>query len=264
MHNHMLDLIPTSDNDHHLCRCSIPTSSTSTYCARDQHTTIRDYEARRKREQCNKAKLQRSNVSSDERKRKIVCHNVAMFFSRQTAGMDTIGKRDILSRLLKHLALKDAQLQETKDEASVQATLLSGVCNTYAMVKQPKSSDELFFKRCSLMMLVNDGTNGSSNLNISATSRVLNISRRNFYATKSRLLLKEYESLPLSTCCRQPRSSTITQEMKDLVFSFWSMQTHVSPNKKDVCRKQLGRKSYVQHPVHLLDVPQVILFSRSL
>ncbi|KAI5074791.1 hypothetical protein GOP47_0010752 [Adiantum capillus-veneris] len=36
--------------------------------------------------------------------------------------------------------------------------------------------------------------------------------------------------------------------------------TRVSPNKKDVCRKRIGRNSYVKHPVHLLEQSQVELF----
>lgn len=50
----------------------------------------------------------------------------------------------------------------------------------------------------------------------------------------------------------------LTHDEKELIFSFWMSNTCVSPNKKDVCRKCIGIKSYVKHPVHLLEQSQVI------
>ncbi|MCO5571463.1 hypothetical protein L7F22_025203 [Adiantum nelumboides] len=45
-------------------------------------------------------------------------------------------------------------------------------------------------------------------------------------------------------------------------LSFWTDETRVSPNKKDVCSKRLARCSYVKHPIHLLEEPQVELYLR--
>lgn len=64
--------------------------------------------------------------------------------------------------------------------------------------------------------------------------------------------------LPLQLCHHQlPQTSIITIEIRMLVFEFWRIETRVSPNKKDVCRKHLGKKVYTKHPVHLLDEPHV-------
>ncbi len=55
-----------------------------------------------------------------------------------------------------------------------------------------------------------------------------------------------------------PKGNIISNELRDLVYAFWTSETRVSPNKKDICRKRVGRKSVVKHPVHLLDDSQVL------
>ena len=64
--------------------------------------------------------------------------------------------------------------------------------------------------------------------------------------------------LPLDLCKRQSTHGKLAQEIKDIVITFWIEQTRVSPNKKDVCKRQIGRKHYEEHAVHLLDESQVI------
>ncbi|MCO5614701.1 hypothetical protein L7F22_068985 [Adiantum nelumboides] len=48
----------------------------------------------------------------------------------------------------------------------------------------------------------------------------------------------------------------IIEEVKAIVVSFWTHNTRVSPNKKDVCRKRIAHKVFDKHPVHLLEQPQ--------
>ena len=63
--------------------------------------------------------------------------------------------------------------------------------------------------------------------------------------------------VPMAASHKQHRSSPITDEIKELFYTFWKEKTRVSPNKKDVGQKRVGRKSYMKHPVHLLDKSQV-------
>ena len=42
--------------------------------------------------------------------------------------------------------------------------------------------------------------------------------------------------------CQEEPISLMT---RDLVYAFWTSKTRVSPNKKDICRKRIGRKSVV-------------------
>ena len=103
------------------------------------------------------------------------------------------------------------------------------------------------------MMVMN-----SSTTNIAAASKALGTHRRNFYAAKQKL---QQETLPLHLCERKVRTKdAISDEVKELVVAFWMSNTRVSPNKKDVCRKRVGRKVHTIHPVHLLEQPQVGVF----
>ena len=117
-------------------------------------------------------------------------------------------------------------------------------------MKKPRSSKDLFVKRATIFMVMN-----SSTTNISAAAKALGTHRRNFYAAKLKL---QQKTLPLQLCERQARTKdAISDEVKELVVAFWMSNTRVSPNKKDVCQKHVGRKVHTIHPVHLLEQPQV-------
>ena len=69
----------------------------------------------------------------------------------------------------------------------------------------------------------------------------------------------ENTSFPVEACQQKIHCTTcITEDIKDLVFGFWTTETQVSPNKKDICQKRIERKAVLKHPVHLLDQNQVL------
>ena len=134
--------------------------------------------------------------------------------------------------------------------------VLTGLRDSLQSLKKPRSSKDLFLKRATVLMVMN-----SSTANISASAKALGTHRRNFYAARLKLQLEKQETLPLQLCERQARTKdAITDEIKELVLDFWTSNTRVSPNKKDVCRKHVGRKVHMIHPVHLLEQPQVGVF----
>ena len=51
--------------------------------------------------------------------------------------------------------------------------------------------------------------------------------------------------------------STIIDVLINIISSFWETESRVSPNKKNVYRKRIGRKCYIKHPMHLLGESQV-------
>ena len=132
--------------------------------------------------------------------------------------------------------------------------------NTISQLKVPQLASELFVTRTSLTMILNNALGTSANQ--CRIANVLGIHQRNIAIASFRLEMK-YEDgvLPLSACERQmPRGSIVTNETKDLVYALWTSKTRASYNKKDICKKRIGRKSIVKHPVHLLDDSQVIIF----
>lgn len=146
--------------------------------------------------------------------------------------------------------------------SDVQSSLLSGVHNTLTQLKVPHSSSELFVKRASLTMILNNGDQRTTPVNQSKIAAVLGVHRRNIAAASSRLEMKdEDEVLPLSACQRQlPLHTSITSETRDFVTAFWKSKTRVSPNKKDICKHRIEAKCVIKHPIHLLDDSQVTFF----
>ena len=180
---------------------------------------------------------------------------MARCWRKQTIGLSRPEQKEIFQQLLAHQTFSELQ---NSNFNNVEDTILSGMRNTLNQIKVPHSASELFVKRTSLTMVLNSST-GVASINQSKIASVLGIHRRNIAAATSRLENKdEDEVLPLTSCERQlPRGTIITSDTRDLVFSYWTSETRVSPNKKDICTKRIGRKSVVKHPVHLLDDSQV-------
>ena len=108
------------------------------------------------------------------------------------------------------------------------------------------------------MMIVNSkDTEEAQDLNVNIASKLLCIHRRNLYGAKNWLLQQTEKSLSFATCHWSLKRSCILEEVKELVANFWTLETRVSPNKKDICQKRIDRKEYIEHPIHLLEVSQV-------
>ena len=253
----MLAIIPAVDainSTFSTCLCS-----GSVKCSSCKQSVIKEYEANRKREYRKRVKEREARINQvrfNEFKRRKITTQVIKCFTRCTEGLDNEAKGEIISSILKHRALRGLKIQSTGAEVSndEQKVLISGMHNTLKAMKRPKSLKELFIKRASIMMVM---SSTSRKPNIAAASRLLGIHRRNFYAARSRLE-HNHTQLPLHLCERQPyTNSVITEEVKAIVVTFWTQNTRVSPNKKDVCRKRIARKVFEKHPVHLLEQPQV-------
>jgi hypothetical protein len=56
---------------------------------------------------------------------------------------------------------------------------------------------------------------------------------------------------------RRRRKDSLQQPIIDAVVEWWTAETRVSPNKKDVRRKQVGVRSFISHATHWLEESQV-------
>ncbi|MCO5583922.1 hypothetical protein L7F22_037839 [Adiantum nelumboides] len=219
---------------------------------------VREYEALKKREyrERRKHKSFASFMDADAASMHTIVREIVQYFIERTRGMEKAVKCRILNQVLEHPAMLGLLDQAFREEQQVQSTLLANVRNTLAIVKQPSNKDELFLKKSALAMLMNS----SKDLPVAKVARVMQVTKHSLYRARSSVEAKSAHGsglFSLAACRKQQRSSTISEELKELVYTFWQSESRVSPNKKDVCRKRLGRKSYIKHPIHLLDVPQV-------
>ena len=216
---------------------------------------IREYWAAKKREERarKRAALPPSDASSPPECRK-VCKKIVRCWQDATQGMDLQTQKTIFSQILQHptfCMLHSSTLH-------IEKSIFCNIQHTLNQVKVPHSADELMLKRAACMMMLNSEGGESNITRHTQIAKVFGMHRRNFVGANLRLQQGKDGQLPLQLCHRQlPQTSTITTEIRMLVFEFWQTETRVSPNKKDVCRKRLGRKVYTKHPIHLLDEPQV-------
>ena len=62
---------------------------------------------------------------------------------------------------------------------------------------------------------------------------------------------------------RAKRADALSTASVELVTTWWTLETFVSPNRKDVTYKRVGVKVKVEHPKHYLQVLEVIHFKLS-
>ena len=169
-----------------------------------------------------------------------IAKGIAQYILQRTSGMDMDTKKDIFNRMIQHPSLKD--LQKDKASALFSAdTLKQNIRNTLQDLKSPQAEDEMFLKRSTMMMLVNSkDTEEAQDLNVNAASKLLCIHRRNLYGAKNWLLQQIEKSLSFATCHWSLKRSCILDEVKELVANFWTLDTRVSPNKKDIFQKRIG------------------------
>lgn len=212
---------------------------------------MRQYWAMMKRESRQRKRERDASCLSTPEDMSTVCTTMVLCWQEATKGMNCEAKKATFQLLLEKPAFRSLHHGSEK-------SILSNIQGTITKVKASLSEEELKFKRALCMMLVNSKGDPSTSISNSEMARFTGLHRRNFAAANSRLKQANAGSFPLQLCRRQqPQSHCITQEIRDIVFAFWQTETRVSPNKKDVCRKRLGRKSYIKHPVHLLDESQV-------
>lgn len=213
---------------------------------------MREYWAEKKREERSRKKGVEMCCDSQVMKKK-AAKRVISCWQQVTRGMGIDTKNDIFKLILQHPSFMNIPDFATY---TIERSILSNIQNTMQQVKVPRSAAELAFKRSACLMMLNG--KGSARVNQSHAANLLGLHRRNLVATSARLQLSEDGELPLELCQKQPKvGHVISDQMKDLVLAFWTSQTRVSPNKKDVCKKRVGRGSFIEYAVHLLDEPQV-------
>ena len=240
---------------------SISSPSLSTKAQFQRKKAMREYWAGIKRKQQEKVvnMATESNTGGmDRSKIRKICQSMVQHFDKLTVGMDASARKEIFDELLQHPCFLTMQSKSKK----LESIMLENIRNTLNHVKVPRSLDEFFVKKSAMLMLVNGESNEqSTDMSIPQAAKLMGIHKRNLYLAKHHLTVaSESDGLfPASACHRHDaRRTHITQTVKDVVFQFWMDETRVSPNKKDVCSKRLARCSYVKHPIHLLEEPQVI------
>lgn len=141
----------------------------------------------------------------------------------------------------------------TPEEARAQRQILLNIKAELAAMKLPNTSGMLARKRAILEAVVSE-----LDSDMSMFHSILGTRKENLLAAVERLRSATTESSSrFAVPARRRREGGICNEIKQLVLQWWTEETRVSPGRRDVRRKRLGRNSYDTHAAHLLMESQV-------
>ena len=128
-------------------------------------------------------------------------------------------------------------IREKNTARHMHTSIISTLKSSLQVLKDPKCNDELFMKRGALTLIAN-GLGDQEEVSLWRASKVLGIHPSNLYLARDRLQSDGTSSqMHLNQCQRQPRNDFLTIKIKELVVSFWTAKSRVSPNKKDICHQ---------------------------
>lgn len=140
------------------------------------------------------------------------------------------------------------------EDARSERQLLMNIRAELQRTKNPHTSGLLARKRSILEAAVSE-----IEADFSKFHRILGTNKVNVVGAIDRV---HNASTTLSTRlvvpCRRKREGGISDAVKIVVMTWWTAETRVSPNRKDIRRKRLGRSLYDTHPAHLLMETQVL------
>jgi hypothetical protein len=107
-----------------------------------------------------------------------------------------------------------------------------------------------------LLIVVISAHNSSSTKDVAKT---LGVHHRNVSAVISRKKLIDDNGFALwSLFVKKKRTDGLLELLKKTVINWWTLETHVNPNKSDVTQRRLEVMVYDERPTHLLMETQVL------
>jgi hypothetical protein len=89
---------------------------------------------------------------------------------------------------------------------------------------------------------------------------ILGVDRRNIKkAVARRVLLDTKQDAFWLHDLKRVRSDALADSTRKIISQWWEEQTTVFPNRKDIIRKWISPKLYIEHTTHYLQVSQVRL-----
>jgi hypothetical protein len=138
-------------------------------------------------------------------------------------------------------------------DVQVQREILHNIRTELQQMNVLYSSGKLA-RKCSII----EAAMSEFHIHISRYQRILGSRKENFVAALGhRHSASTHAGAAFQVPMRNKRGGGILDSVKAAVILWWTEETRVSPNVKDVYRKRLGRNMYDTYPAHLLQESQV-------
>lgn len=134
-------------------------------------------------------------------------------------------------------------------ETDARETIVSSLLQSLSEVKTSKTKAHLATKHAILTAAVTNPQRVSAR----QTARLLGVHPRNVaMATQRRATMVSSVHMEWTLSVRKVRSDATSLMVKDIVTAWWAAETRPSPNRKEVVRKWVAPKTYVQHHAQYL------------
>lgn len=165
-------------------------------------------------------------------------------------------RRVIVEKLLNHNTIWP-QLPEYYPRPSEAKSIFVFLESFRTQLQSVKTSHSRMFlarKGAVLDAAISEGCDGAR-----ALSRVLQVHPRNIPAAMENWV--GVDPVNQFALLERKKRAGLTEYVKEKVHLWWTQQTRVSPNKKDVTRKRMGRNDYMVHATqYLVDTQVCMLF----
>ena len=151
------------------------------------------------------------------------------------------------SPLIREHLPREAQKVPAADHA--REGIVSSLCQSLSEVKTSRTRAQLVTKHAILTAAITNGALGSAR----RMARLLGVHHQNVtMAASRRATMLSNVHIQWTLSVRQTRSDATSAAVKDIVGNWWATQTRPSPNRKEVVRKWVAPKTYVQHHAQYL------------
>lgn len=149
--------------------------------------------------------------------------------------------------------------EEIKETAALRA-LAADISEGVGHVKKSGSNDRR--AAYSAFKMVAFGQNVAKSRAKKSLSKLVNVGRKGMRkAVKERQKILSGEKKSWLYLERKTRGDAVGQEVKQLVFNFWTYEaSRPTGDKKDVIRKRIGKKQHIEHAKHVLEKTQTEAF----
>ena len=161
----------------------------------------------------------------------------------------------VLQKVFSHVHVRPLlpDYYPTPADAVAERNILNSIRAELQRTKIPQTSGKLARKRAILEAAVSE-----IDADFSKFHRIMGLKKTNFHGALERLRsASTVEGARFGVPTRRKRQGGISDAVRFAVTTWWTEETRVSPNRKDIRRKRLGCNLYDTHPVHLLMETQV-------
>ena len=172
------------------------------------------------------------------------------FDETSSRGLDF--QKALIPKILKHTIWQRVLPSYAKMEVAYNA--IENLSRGWQHIKGCHSKDDQCARNVIIPMVL-----GSNIVSARQTSIVTGIHRRNMKSgLMRRIALDARTDMALwAVCGRTKRVDALAPDVTNLVADYWTGNTRISPNRKDVVRKRIGAKQWIDHPTHHLQESQV-------